>query len=128
MTTAQKTIKLYTLTQFDRDKYRITQLRVSVDSYPTSYFPSRNVMFKFQANITQDEYDRPVVGEHYAGIVESYTENLIEAMPHLTKALKKSAELCPGNRDELDTLIVGLRATGFKQAHINDEGKIYQQL
>ena len=108
-------------------KYNHHYLQVSVtekwDDKPLTYRPTHDyATINFQSNVNVNESGDTAP---YAGKIDMYLENFDRVIPYLTKAMKTGDALAGDSQDKFHKLIVGLRATGFKELKCNAQGTVY---
>jgi len=109
--------KLYTLSITDQGTKGYKHFRLSLGkTYSGDYFSSAGCFVTFQSNVDKAYESDNLLP--YAGTVECRLE-CKELMPVITKAFAKGETLNPTGENKWDQLIIGLRAMGYKQAHVD---------
>lgn len=94
------------------------EIRIGLAYGTTAKYWKQTAELTFQANLKDSDY-LPAF-RTYAGAMKARLEDLPEAAAIVRRATAKANQLAPAESCELTKMLIGLRAIGFREAHVRD--------
>ena len=118
--------KLYTTYEPDPEDLRRRghefghpEIRLGYAYDPQRPYWTERAQVTFQVNINPDPSTH-IIADAYAAEVHCALDRLKDISAVISKAMTKAYELAPDERDAFKTLIVGLRAIGYRRATLKN--------
>jgi|TARA_Y100000310_G_scaffold228634_1_gene230935 hypothetical protein len=80
------------------------------------YYDSLGADVVFQCDVQPGDCTTP--GQWYAGKVKCGLRNAHQIAGVINRAMKAAATIAPHEPDELESLVIGLRANGYRRVHL----------